>query len=90
MKGVVRSLEVHHQSLAFRARLYDAKNKAPEQEAGISTRQTLSLNTTLPKNGEVGGRGGAISLVRWGSIGGREERRRNGGVFRKSRITFRA
>ena len=28
------SLAVHHQSLAFRARLYDAKNEAPEEEAG--------------------------------------------------------
>ena len=27
------SLTVHHQSLAFRARLYDAKNEAPEEEA---------------------------------------------------------
>ena len=42
MKGVIRSLAVHHQSLAFRARLYDAKNEAPGEEAGISTRQTLS------------------------------------------------
>ena len=30
-----RSLAVHHQSLAFRARLYDAKNEAPEEEAGV-------------------------------------------------------
>ena len=29
------SLAVHHQSLAFRARLYDAKNEAPEEEAGL-------------------------------------------------------
>ena len=29
------SLEVYHQSLAFCARLYDEKNEAPEQEAGI-------------------------------------------------------
>ena len=29
------SLVVHHQSLAFRARLYDAKNEAPEEEAGL-------------------------------------------------------
>ena len=29
------SLAVHHQSLAFRARLYDAKNEAPEEEAGV-------------------------------------------------------
>ena len=29
------SLSVHHQSLAFRARLYDAKNEAPEEEAGV-------------------------------------------------------
>ena len=28
------SLAVHHQSLAFRARLYDEKNEAPEEEAG--------------------------------------------------------
>ena len=27
------SLTVHHQSLAFRARLYDAKNEAPEEKA---------------------------------------------------------
>jgi len=27
------SLAVHHQSLAFRARLYHAKNEAPEKEA---------------------------------------------------------
>ena len=27
------SLAVHHQSLAFRARLYDEKNEAPEEEA---------------------------------------------------------
>ena len=26
------SLAVHHQSLAFRARLYDEKNEAPEEE----------------------------------------------------------
>ena len=26
-------LAVHHQSLAFRARLYDEKNEAPEEEA---------------------------------------------------------
>ena len=30
-----RSLAVHHQSLAFRARLYDAKNEAPGEEAGV-------------------------------------------------------
>ena len=29
------SLSVHHQSLAFRARLYDATNEAPEEEAGL-------------------------------------------------------
>ena len=29
------SLAVHHQSLAFCARLYDEKNEAPEEEAGI-------------------------------------------------------
>ena len=28
------SLAVQHQSLEFRARLYDAKNEAPEEEAG--------------------------------------------------------
>ena len=28
------SLAVHHQSLAFCARLYDEKNEAPEEEAG--------------------------------------------------------
>ena len=28
------SLAVQHQSLAFRARLYDANNEAPEEEAG--------------------------------------------------------
>ena len=28
------SLAVHHQSLAFRTRLYDEKNEAPEEEAG--------------------------------------------------------
>ena len=74
MKGVVRSLEVHHQSIAFRARLYDAKNKAPKEEAGISTRQTLSLSEhNLVKKMEGWGEWCAISLVRWGSIGGREE-----------------
>ena len=31
------SLAVHHQSLAFRARLYDAKNEAPEEEACAAT-----------------------------------------------------
>ena len=31
------SLEVHHQSVAFRTRLYDAKNEAPEEEAGAAT-----------------------------------------------------
>ena len=30
------SLAVHHQSVAFRARLYDAKNEAPEEEAGAA------------------------------------------------------
>ena len=30
-----RSLAVHHQSLAFRARLCHAKNEAPEEEAGM-------------------------------------------------------
>ena len=29
------SLAVHHQSLAFRARLYDAKNEALEEEAVV-------------------------------------------------------
>ena len=29
------SLAVHHQVLAFRTRLYDEKNEAPEEEAGI-------------------------------------------------------
>ena len=28
------SLAVHHQSLVFRARLYDAKNEAPEEKTG--------------------------------------------------------
>ena len=28
-------LAVHHQSLTFRARFYHAKNKAPEEEAGV-------------------------------------------------------
>ena len=31
------SLTVHHKSLAFRARLYDAKNEAPEEGAGATT-----------------------------------------------------
>ena len=31
------SLAVHHQSLAFRARLYHAKNEAPEEEAGVGS-----------------------------------------------------
>ena len=31
------SLAVHHQSLAFRARLCHAKNEAPEEEAGLIT-----------------------------------------------------
>ena len=30
------SLAVHHQTLAFRARLYHAKHEAPEEEAGSS------------------------------------------------------
>ena len=30
------SLAVHHQSLAFRARLYDEKNEAPEEEAATT------------------------------------------------------
>ena len=30
------SLAVHHQSLAFRARLYHSKNEAPEEEAGLT------------------------------------------------------
>ena len=30
-----RSLAVHHQSLAFRARLCHAKNEAPEEDAGF-------------------------------------------------------
>ena len=30
------SLAVHHQSLAFRARLYDEKNEAPEEEAEVA------------------------------------------------------
>ena len=29
------SLAVHHQLLAFRPRLYDEKNEAPQEEAGI-------------------------------------------------------
>ena len=33
------SLAVHHQSLAFRARLCHAKNKAPEEEAVPDVRQ---------------------------------------------------
>ena len=33
------SVAVHHQSLAFRVRLYDAKNEAPEEEAGFNGSQ---------------------------------------------------
>ena len=68
MKGVIRSPAVHHQPIAFRARLYDAKNKAPEEEAGISTRQTLSLSehNLVKKNGGVGGGGGGSgALLVW-------------------------
>ena len=74
MKGVIRSLAVHHQSLAFRARLYDAKSKRLRRRlALVLDKLYLQVNTTSSKNGEVGGGGSAISLVRWGSIGGREE-----------------
>ena len=37
------SLAVHHQSLAFRARLYDAKNEAPEEEVGSLSRSGKCL-----------------------------------------------
>ena len=37
------SLAVHHQSLAFRARLYDEKNEAPEEEA---VDEQFDLHTT--------------------------------------------
>ena len=33
------SLAVHHQSLAFGARLYDTKNEAPEEKAGLDSNQ---------------------------------------------------
>ena len=33
------SLAVNHQSLAFRALLYDVKNEAPEEEAGLDGSQ---------------------------------------------------
>ena len=35
------SLAVHHQSLAFRARLYDEKNEAPEEEAVVAGYEKL-------------------------------------------------
>ena len=35
------SLAVHHQSLAFRARLCHAKNEAPEEEAGVEMRPAV-------------------------------------------------
>ena len=35
------SLAVHHQSLAFRAPLYDEKNEAPEEEAATSVYRVL-------------------------------------------------
>ena len=38
------SLAVHHQSLAFRARLCHAKNEAPEEEAGLITYLAMGLN----------------------------------------------
>ena len=41
------SLAVHHQSLAFRARLYHAKHEALEEEAGI---KSLKSQKTLTKN----------------------------------------
>ena len=44
-----RSLPVHHQSLAFRARLYHSKNEAPEEEAGLTMYPCLAsqFNYTL-------------------------------------------
>ena len=35
------SLVVHHQSLAFRTRLYHAENEAPEEDAGLAVFQTF-------------------------------------------------
>ena len=42
------SLAVHHLSLAFRFHLYDAKNEAPEEEAGI-WQQPCTLSRTQIK-----------------------------------------
>ena len=44
------SLAVHHQSLAFRTRLYHAKHEAPEEEAGI---KLLKSQKTLTQNREI-------------------------------------
>ena len=37
------SLAVHHQSFAFRARLYDEKNEAPEEEAALGSRTGIVI-----------------------------------------------
>ena len=41
-------LAVHHQSLAFRARFYHAKNEAPEEQAGLYT--TVYINEVYNNN----------------------------------------
>ena len=43
------SLAVHHQSLAFRARLYDAKNEAPGEELGCRCTLLISFQTFSKK-----------------------------------------
>ena len=41
-----RSFAVHHQSLPFRARLYDEKNEAPEEEA-VPNMRTAEIGPDL-------------------------------------------
>ena len=40
------SLAVHHQSLTFRARLYDEKNEAPEEEAAPKTFESVECESS--------------------------------------------
>ena len=47
------SLAVHNQSLAFRARLYDAKNEAPEEVAWFSDVRVRSRSLSLPSGRKV-------------------------------------
>ena len=47
------SLAVHNQSLAFRARLYDAKNEAPEGVAWFSDVRVRSRSLSLPSGRKV-------------------------------------